>query len=126
MRTGWDRTAAACALTAVLLLSAVLASGCGTHRAPSDTPGIVGTIQSAEKLGGGEWSVLVVGGKQAPGAVSDKAVCRITRDTTIVDTSSSPLDPSELSVGDAVAVWFAGAVAESYPVQGTAAYVELR
>jgi hypothetical protein len=126
MRTDWRRLVALCAVVSLLVVAAAVLAGCGTPKPPSDTPGIVGKIEGVEKLEGGEWSILVVGGTQAPGAVSDKASCRITSDTTIVDTAGTEMDPTELSVGDSVAVWFTGAVAESYPVQGTAAYIEVR
>ncbi len=126
MRTDWRRLATLCAVVSLLVVAAAVLAGCGTPKPPSEAPGIVGKMESAEKLDGGEWSILVVGGKQASGAVSDKASCRITGDTTIVDTAGTEMDPTELSVGDTVAVWFTGAVAESYPVQGTAAYIEVR
>ena len=41
------------------------------------------------------------------------------------DSSGSPTKPSGVGVGTNVRVWFSGAVAESYPVQGTAQAVQI-
>ncbi len=119
------RASVALVLILVLALGGIALAGCTTSKPPSTPPGIVGTIQSIEQAGN-DWSILVVGGKQAAGAVSDKAMCRITKDTTVVGADGKRIGPEQLAQGSTVAVWFTGAVAESYPVQGTASYVEVR
>ncbi len=112
-------------LVSLLTLGAGALSACATHKAPTGPAGIVGKIESIQG-DGNRWSILVVGGKQATGAVSDKAVCATTGDTTIVDAAGAEIGPDRLRTGDTVAVWFTGPVAESYPVQGTASYIEVR
>ena len=113
------------ALASVLAAAAIAAFACAAPKAPTGPPGIVGKIESIQG-DGNEWSILVVGGKQAAGAVSDKASCRITADTTILDSAGVAIGPDRLRQGDNVAVWFTGPVAESYPVQGTASRIEVR
>jgi hypothetical protein len=120
------RFPAAVTLLLLAVVTAVALSACGTPDVPEGPPGIVGRVVTADKLDGGEYSILVVGAEQPAGAVSDKAMCRITGETTIVDAAGSEIGPDRLAVGETVAVWFTGAVAESYPVQGTAGYVQVR
>ena len=112
-------------LVSLLALTVVGLYACGTPKPPGGPAGIVGQIQSVN-TSGADTSILVVGGKQAAGAVSDKAMCRVTAKTTIVDSAGSKIDRDRLTLGSTVAVWFTGAVAESYPVQGTAAYIQVR
>jgi len=125
MRLRSRRFAAAVTLMSLVIVAALVLSACGTPKPPKGPAGIVGKIETLQG-DGNEWSMLVVGGAQAAGAVSDKAMCRITGDTTIVDAAGAKISPDKLAVGTTVAVWFTGAVAESYPVQGTAGYIEAR
>ena len=69
-------------------------------------------------------SILVVGGEQPEGAVSDKAQVRVTDETRVFAADGSAAKLEDLSVGAQVKVWFVGAVAESYPVQGTAEVIQ--
>lgn len=111
-------------LLVTTVAAALLAAGCAA-KVPSAAPGIVGAITSVESSDSGV-TVLVEGGQQPAGAVSDKASVRVTDDTTVIDTDGSSTDPARLATGMRVRVWFEGPVAESYPVQGTAAVVEIR
>ncbi len=70
-------------------------------------------------------SITVEGGEQPEGAVSDKAVVNVTKETAIFDADGKASTPDKLQVGTEVKVWFAGPVAESYPVQGTASAVQI-
>jgi len=112
------RLVMAALLGGVLLLSSVACS----PKQPSDPAGITGQITSIEKTAEGA-SMLVEGGEQPAGAVSDKAMCRIDGKTTIQRADGSEATVDDLTVGTNVRVWFTGAVAESYPVQGTASFV---
>lgn len=118
---------AAVSLAAVLLATAVALSGCAPA-VPSDPPGITGTVTS---LTPGEADTLMTilvevpdGETPDPSFVSDKASVRITTETDVFDIGGNPADAGDvLRPGIAVSVWFTGAVAESYPVQGTASAV---
>ena len=65
-------------------------------------------------------NITVEGGEQPEGAVSDKAVVAVTKQTAIIDAGRSADRRSSAEVGTEVKVWFTGPVAESYPVQGAA------
>ena len=69
--------------------------------------------------------MLVEGVEQPPGAVSDRAMVTVT-DQTLVARNGRRIPAQDLEVGMTVRVWFEGAVAESYPVQGTAGFVEVQ
>lgn len=129
---------ATAALTAVLLAVALLGTtGCGVLRlfrggrgvapveVPAEAAGITGVIKSinhAEQQS--VWgTMLVEGGEQPEGAVSDKAMVTITEKTSVA-LADRWIPPEDLSVGMTVRVWFGGAVAESYPVQGSAAFIQ--
>jgi len=117
---------------AVVLLSA---TGCGLFGggrvAPVEVPttpvGIVGQIKTiAHSDGSGVWGALLVeGGNQPEGAVSDKAMVTIT-DETLIARNTRWIPPEDLAVGMTVRVWFEGPVAESYPVQGSASFIEVQ
>ncbi len=127
LRPSFTRAAAirAALAGAALVIALVTVAGCGTPSPPSEPAGIVGRVERIDAADG-QRSMLVVGGKQAPGAVSDRASCRITDETTVVDASGNEVGAEQLAVGDQVSVWFTGPVAESYPVQGTASFVQIR
>lgn len=65
--------------------------------------------------------IIEVKGEPDNGAVYDYAMVTITPDTRI--DSNGPASFSDLEVGMQVTVFFDGAVAESYPVQGRASQV---
>ena len=94
----------------------------------TETPGITGAITYLAAGTGGAaslGSITVEGGEQPEGAVSDKAVVKVTKETAIFDAEGKPSTPDKLQVGTEVKVWFTGPVAESYPVQGAASAVQI-
>ena len=131
------------------ILAAVLLAGCGTPRtlptedtggpavdlpAPAndgDAPGeqcdfaeygAAGEILSITESGNEDiLGVIEVKGEPDNGAVYDYAMVTITPDTMI--DCNGPASFSDLEVGMQVTVFFDGAVAESYPVQGRASQV---
>jgi len=113
----------ALALAAAAALTVALAA-CGPSM-PTDTPGIRGTITTLAPTDDGV-SLLVEGGTQPAGAVSDKAQVAVDADTDLFAEDGSTLSGvDELAEGDEVRVWFEGPVAESYPVQGRAGALQL-
>lgn len=90
---------------------------------PKTTPSITGTITSISIDANGLGSILV----EAPSGQDvayDKASVAITDDTEVLLKATDGwgrFDAVDLNKGDSVQVWFTGAVAESYPVQATAA-----
>jgi len=120
------RSARSLIVVMVLALALTLgaAAGCA-QKLPGTAPGITGTVASLQPGDGRPASMLVEGGQQPPGAVSDKAQVTIAPGTTFFDQNGQPTDGGGISVGTQVSVWFEGAVAESYPVQGTALSVQI-
>lgn len=131
------RSAGIATRIAVAVLAAAISvsvSGCFLIRRPVTTPqppdspaGIVGEVmQVSRATEGATWGALLVeGGTQPQGAVSDKASVTIDA-KTLIAREGRWIPPDELEVGMTVAVWFTGPVAESYPVQGTASFIEVR
>ena len=109
-----------------LLLSASAAlSGCAPSP-PSEPAGIHGTVTSLVPGDARPASILVVGPKAQPsGAIADQARVTIAPQTLFFDAAGKPGDPADIRVGTKVVVWFQGAVAETYPVQGTARAVQI-
>jgi beta-N-acetylhexosaminidase len=110
-------------LAAAVLVSAALITAC-SPTTPSETPGITGTVVSLMPGDGRPASIMVEGGKQPVGAVSDKASVTISPSTQIIDSGGAKAEASAIAKGASVKVWFEGPVAESYPVQGTARVVQ--
>jgi len=103
-------------------------AGC-TSGPPNEAPGISGTITSIERSADGTIVLLVESVPGGPAQMSgqpvgDKASVRVGTDTPVVNLDGSDARPG-LKEGMTAEVWFEGAVAESYPVQGTAAYVRV-
>jgi len=119
-------TLALVALVALVLVAAAL-SGCGATGTslPTTPAGITGTVKSLVPGDERPASILVDGPSQPAGAVSDKAQVTIQPSTQFFDASGKPAKGSAVKVGTQVKVWFEGAVAESYPVQGTAQAVQI-
>jgi beta-N-acetylhexosaminidase len=113
-------------LAAVVAALAVSLAGC-TAAVPSETPGITGDITylAISTTSTALVSITVEGGVQPTGAVSDKAVVTVTAKTAIFDADGKRARVDALQVGKSVKVWFEGPVAESYPVQGRAAAVQI-
>lgn len=115
-------------LTAVLVAAALLLVACGENEpaGPSGAPSITGPVKSATPVPGGTAvaSFLI---DQGSGDY-DKAHVNVTDETDWYRRSGDKVEPIELPsaaslVGKRVEVQFAGAVAESYPVQAGAGWV---
>ena len=109
-----------CHVLSVAILFAGLGCGGGALVAPpTEPPAIRGTITAVS-----EARVLI---EEQPGDVwgSAKASVRLLPTTRLVRRSGGSVAPSELRVGQLVSAWFAGPVAESYPVQATASVIVL-
>jgi hypothetical protein len=113
------------ALTLAVVVVVAGVAGC-TGSIPSDPAGIVGAVTSIQP-GSGDVvaTMLVEGGEQVFGAVSDKAQVAVVRTTRIYAADGSRIQAAQIDAGATVRVWFDGAVAESYPVQGTAEAIQL-
>ena len=86
--------------------------------------GIRGIIKDISTSSGS--ATILVEGKIEADTVYDKASVRINADTMIQkDNLSRLFEITDLKIGDTVEVTFKGAVAESYPVQGTAEIVRI-
>lgn len=114
----------ATALLVFAIATAVALVGC-TTRLPDTPPGITGRITSATPGDEHPSSFLVEGGPQPLGAVSDRAQVTVNPGTMFFDAKGEPTKGAGATVGAKVRVWFDGAVAESYPVQGTAQAVQI-
>jgi hypothetical protein len=114
-------------LVALLISFALMGgtpAGCA-QKLPGTSPGITGTVTNLQPGDGRPASILVEGDEQPTGAVSDKAQVTIAPETTFFDQDGQPTEGGGISVGTKVRVWFDGAVAESYPVQGAALAVQI-
>lgn len=119
------RYALALVLLAALVGASTVLLGCESAP-PAEPVGIRGTITAKEPGDGRPAAITVEGPQQQPeGAASDKARVTITPQTRFYDEAGKPNDPAQLKVGVNVDVWFEGAVAESYPVQGSAKAVQI-
>jgi hypothetical protein len=88
----------------------------GTAQLPGGEPGITGVVTAV----GDSARTLRVEERPEDTSGSAKAVVRVPAGTPILERSGQARQFGELRVGMRVSVWFAGPVAESYPVQGTA------
>ncbi len=109
-------------IIALATAAALVLSGCFLLPGPPDgAPSIRGTITSITPGADGLGSMLVEGAV-ADGTSVDKASVNVTKKTEVLYEGAdgwSRYTFAELGVGDTVAVWFTGPVAESYPVQAT-------
>lgn len=107
--------------TLFLLHGFVGAAAAAQEALPQKPPGIVGTITTVDEGG----ARVLVEAKPGEKSGSDKAMVRITKATRVCDAEGEPLANGSLKAGQRVRVWFKGPVAESYPVQGTGAVVQV-
>ena len=124
------RAARTTALVAAALLLAIALPALGgcAPTLPSDPPGIVGAVTSVAAGDGRPASVSVEGTLQPAGAVSDKALVTIPPSAMFFDAggrAASLAAISGIAKGTRLRVWFAGAIAESYPVQGSAKAIQI-
>jgi hypothetical protein len=111
------------------LVAAALLGGCSAPAPPSDPAGITGSVTSVVAGDGRPASMLVEGPSPQPsGALSDKAQVTIPPSTMFFDATGKPAAleaVAHIGPGTKVRVWFEGAVAESYPIQGSAKAVQI-
>ncbi len=107
-----------------LVAAALLLSACFLLPGPpNEEPSIRGTITTITLDDNGLGSILVEGPADQ-GLAFDKASVAITEKTEVLLAGADGwgrYKAIDLAEGDSVEVWFTGAVAESYPVQATAA-----
>lgn len=115
-----------------LLIPILMAAACAQPARPAPSPsarpdeviGIREIIKSRTQAGA-ELTILVQGEKAADTRY-DKASVKVTAQTVIENAGNSrTAKMSELTDGTVIEVVFDGAVAESYPVQGTATSVRI-
>lgn len=116
-------------LTTVLICALVALTACSPGM-PTEPPGITGSVTTIEDVtdpqGARSLRILVEGENQPPGAVSDKAYVTVTEKTLVFGPGDEPASMDLIEPGLTFEVWFDGAVAESYPVQGSASVVRWR
>jgi Protein of unknown function (DUF3221) len=116
-------------LVIALVLVGTLALAACAPTLPSEPPGITGVVTRLAAGDGRPASFLVEGATPQPaGAISDKALVTIPPATMFFssDGKAATLDSiARIAKGTRVRVWFQGAVAESYPVQGSASAVQI-
>lgn len=105
----------------------LLGGGVSDVQAPTTPAGITGVIKTVESSAqeGVVCTLLVEGGQQPPGAVSDKAFVTV-KEGAAVAQADRWVPAEDLAMGMTVRIWFEGAVAESYPVQGTSKFIEIQ
>ena len=104
-----------------LLLLGALACGGG---APTGRPDIAGVVTAVQRDAAGRVTSVLVEERPGETAGSAKASLRISA-TTVVRRGDAPASPNDLRQGQRVQAWFSGPVAESYPVQATAAAIQI-
>ena len=117
----------AAVLAVALAGLAFVVSGC-TSGPPDEDSGIVGRITSVSPsglAGDSGVTILVEAPAPDPSFVADKASVHVPEGTPVYDANGEKVGLNVLVVGAQVRVWFTGAVAESYPVQGQAKAVQL-
>ena len=103
----------------------ILLVGIGCSK-PDDTIGFRGKITQISSTGDSKEITILVEGEKQDGVSYDKANVTITEKTIInLGAKSKKLPVSQLKEGITVEGVFEGAVAESYPVQGTARLVRI-
>lgn len=108
-----------------LAAAVILGVAACTPSVPDEDPSIRGTVTvRTPSSDGGQLLVEAGSGSRFE---YDKASVRITKDTPILRSAGAgsykKATFDDLTEGTTVDVWFTGAVAESYPVQATAAVV---
>jgi len=125
------------ALVVLAALGAAVVGGCGGGTAaqpaspspsapPSSAADITGTVSDLSAGTGDDAPpVLLVVADPGSGSSVDRASVRVTADTVVWTAEGARGTAADLAVGEQVAVWFTGPVAESYPVQATAGVIQV-
>jgi hypothetical protein len=103
--------------TLAWIVVAVAVAGCAAS--PLGEPSLTGLITNTS----GDRILVEENPQETAG--SAKAAVRISEQTEILHSSGARASRNDLLVGDRVRVWFTGPVAQSYPVQATAARIEI-
>ncbi len=108
----------------MIILALTLLAGCGGK---PENPSIRGEITSMSRdyLDARIRGTILVEGESSTDTGYDWASIRLTRDTIVLNENNKRIEIEDIKEGQQVAVWFTGAVAESYPVQATAARVKI-
>lgn len=118
------------------ILTFLILAGCGSPdnrrgkdafvHGDADIRGYITDISTTESDEGGMLGTILIEGEPEEDTGFDKASVRVTRDTRILtetDGETSETTFSDLRMGQYVQAAFTGPVAESYPVQATAAEI---
>jgi len=112
---GAMRSIVLCALLAAACAAPLPPAAAQQQVKPADIRGFVTKMQASEIR-------VEATPKEFSGA---KAVVKITNDTAIRGSDGQSLPASAIREGQMVSVWFAGEVAQSYPLQATAARIDV-
>ncbi len=117
-------------LLALCLTMIFTVVGCtSSDKLPDRDPDVIGLIYEVDKEG---QRILVVSDIENVDITYDEwfkagkyaAFFKIDKDTTIID-DDKVMDFSSLKKGQKVELWHTGILAESYPMQGQAAYINI-
>lgn len=109
------------AMLAMALLGTLTACKSGP---PKGKAGITGTVTRVDTADDGTMQLMVESSPGASGQPGAAASVRVDPKTPVVFQDGKDARAA-LKLGVTAEVWFKGAVAESYPLQGTAAYVRV-
>jgi len=117
------------AALSIALLGVALAAAACAPSPPSNPPDITGVVTSVVAGDGRPASFQVEGAKPQPsGAAADKAMVNVPTSTQFFGPNGTQATLAQIGAigpGTKVRVWFEGAIAESYPVQGSAKAVQI-
>ncbi len=107
-------------LVSLLALSACESEKTNTPRPPEGPPHIRGTITAIDR------DRVLIEENPHERSGSAKAWLRVSAETVLrFRATGAPATFADLRIGRVVQAWTSGPVAESYPVQGTAAMIEV-
>ena len=108
-------------LVLLVLLALLVLTACASPRPPDTEPTIRGVIVDLTPGPDGTGLVLIVW-HDSLGEVYDldSIAATVGEDTELFDRDGNVIGFADLQVRDVVDAWFSGAIAESYPPQGTA------
>lgn len=117
-------------ILALCLIMIFIFVGCtSSDKLPDRAPDVIGLIYEIDTE---SQRILVVSDIESVDITYDEwfeagkyaAFFRVTEDTTITDNGTE-MDFTSLKVGQKVELWHAGILAESYPMQGEAVYINI-
>lgn len=116
-------------ILALCLVMIFIFIGCSSDKLPNKEPDVVGLIYKIENE---SQRILVVKDIESVNIPYDEwfeagnyaAFFKVDKDTTIIKDENT-LDFSALEIGQKVELWHTGILAESYPMQGQAVYINI-